>query len=168
MRGFSSRRFLAAVMLPVTISGCSTLGSGLFDASPGARYRGVSEKRVLASVQRNCADLSVGEQQLGPLLAQDDNFRALTLRFSQGEMSNDEYVDRVLSLHPAADGNVPATGCVIAAVNNCIAGNCDASNAAAQAGSAVGDQDGAPEQAIAMPREGEVKATAGPKLEAGL
>ncbi|WP_040855523.1 hypothetical protein [Thiorhodovibrio frisius] len=99
------------------LTGCAT--------EPGARFSGVSEQKVLARIQHYCAGYSVGDYSLGTLLQKNDAFRALTLTLYRGEMSNDEYVDKVFSSYPAADGNVPATGCVIAQFNQCLAGDCE-------------------------------------------
>ncbi|WPL11650.1 MULTISPECIES: hypothetical protein [Thiorhodovibrio] len=159
------RPFLAMVLtlvLTLGLSGCATgQRPHLFGAGPGARFSGVSEQKVFARVQRFCADYSVGDKRLGNLLATDDAFRALTLSLYRGEMSNDEYIDRVLSLHPAADGNVPATGCVIANFNDCLAGNCGREkNPVKKSVKAKADH-------VAMPGTEKGEVSQAPELEAG-
>lgn len=163
--GLSS--FLMAILL---LGGCATgQGPYLFDAGPGARFSGVSEQEALTRARRFCADYSVGEKRLGNLLATDDAFRALTLSFYRGEMSNDEYIDRVLSLHPAADGNVPATGCVIANFNDCLAGNCGPKKTLAQdTPTAKTAAAGAAVEHVAMPAATKGEMSKAPELEAGL
>jgi hypothetical protein len=114
------------MLLPPLLLGCSSGGGvqGLFDVPPGARFSGSSENGFLARVVHFCADTTVGNQRLGGLLEQDAQVRALTLELYRGEVSNDEYVTRLLSLHPAANGNVPAAGCVIEQFNACTSGQC--------------------------------------------
>lgn len=160
-----------AVALSLTLNGCSTGGPHLFHAGPGARFGGVSEQQVLEQIQRHCATLSVGDQSLGALLKNDAAFRTLTLGLYRGEMSNDEYVDRVMALRPAADGNVPATGCVITQFNQCISGNCKRKQSSERE-SAAGADDAPVSKQVAMPvartRAGASEMSQAPKLEAGL
>ncbi len=117
-------RFFIASALALTLNGCVSGGLHLFQPGPGARFSGANENQTVARIEHICSDYSIGDQKLGALLASDSPFLGLTLGLYRGEMSNDQYVERVLSLHPAADGNVPATGCVIAQINNCLRGGC--------------------------------------------
>lgn len=129
MRGSSFGFFFASAltlagMAPLGLGGCASGGLHLFSAGPGARFSGAQESRVMARIRQVCADFPVGEQRLGTLLDGDEAFRALTQDLYRGKISNDAYVGRVLSLHPAPDGNVPGTGCVINQLSNCISGDC--------------------------------------------
>ncbi|WPL19143.1 hypothetical protein Thiowin_04249 [Thiorhodovibrio winogradskyi] len=154
----------AAVFLSLMLIGCAS-GDGpyLFDAGPGARFSGVSEQKALARIQHFCGNDSVGDQRLGTLLESNQAFRALTREFYRGEISNDEYIDRVFRLHPAADGNVPAIGCVIAEFNNCLAGDCGLKKATSGPASAP-----AAERNLAMPVTAETEMSVVPELEAEL
>ncbi|MBK1647505.1 hypothetical protein [Rhabdochromatium marinum] len=171
MRSLPYRFLVATVMtLPLSLTGCASGGFSLFEAAPGAHFSGVSEQRVMARIERFCADYSIGEQPLGSLLEKDAKFRTLTHELYRGEMSNDEYVARVLTLYPAADGNVPATGCVITQFNDCISGDCQLKpSSASQAPVAEAEAEAATETIVAMPDDGhphEMSAT--PKLKAEL
>lgn len=158
----SSQPFVAAAaLLSLVLVGCASgtneLNS-LFGAGPGARFSGSSEKAFFAGVEKRCSAFSVGDQRLGDLIDKDDAFRALTQALYRGEMSNDEYVQRLLALHPAADGNVPATGCVIQQFNDCVSGDCDPSQPPEQAPAETAP---ATEAGVAEPADG-------PTLEAEL
>ncbi len=116
-------RLLApCLIMPILLTGC---------ASGGVKnpFRGPSEARFTALVERNCGNELVGGQAMSSLLASDTSFRQLTSRLYQGGVSNDEYVNLLMQQYPAADANIPATGCVVDQLARCLAGNCDASPA---------------------------------------
>lgn len=83
-----------------------------------------SEATFVELVDANCSDRSVGDRTVGSLMATESGFRELTLRLYRGEISNDEYSNQVLLAHPAPDGNVPATGCVVDQLARCLSGRC--------------------------------------------
>lgn len=159
MQEFKLWRLIPLALCALVLSGCSTGGgvAGLFDASPGARFSGSSEKGFFARVGHFCGDFQVGDQPLGERLANDSPFRELTLRLYRGEVSNDEYVTQLLSLDPAPDGNVPAAGCVVEQFNACTSGHCSLRAAKAKAQTDV--------QTDTIPA---ARANAAPRLDAEL
>ena len=88
-------------------------------------FQGPTEAGFLNLVRHYCADFSIGNQAVGGLLASDQAFRTLTTKLYGGDISNDEYLNRVLDLYPADDANIPATGCIIDQLQNCYAGRCE-------------------------------------------
>ncbi|TVQ87568.1 MAG: hypothetical protein EA400_10960 [Chromatiaceae bacterium] len=96
-----------------------------------------TEAGFLALVQAHCSDFSVGEHRLGDLLANDQLFQDLTARLFQGDLSGDEYLNQILALHPAADANVPATGCVLDQLQTCQLGPCEVTEPSAPVAATV-------------------------------
>jgi hypothetical protein len=88
-------------------------------------FQGPTEAGFLDLVRHYCADFSIGNQAVDGLLAGDQAFRTLTTKLYGGDISNDEYINRVLDLYPADDANIPATGCIIDQLQNCYTGRCE-------------------------------------------
>lgn len=92
--------------------------------SIGHPFDGPTEKGFVAMVMHSCAALPVGDATVGALLDTDERFQALTTELYHGDISNDEYINRILLLHPAPDANIPATGCIINQLQTCLASPC--------------------------------------------
>ncbi|MBB1076144.1 hypothetical protein HUU62_17200 [Rhodoferax sp. 4810] len=82
------------------------------------------EAQFFNRVYSQCAHYRVGQHSLGALLTQDKVFYQLMRKLYQGVFSSDTYIAKLLKRYPAADGNVPAVGCVIDQMNACLSGNC--------------------------------------------
>jgi len=91
-----------------------------------------SESGFLRLAEHYCASFSVGDTTVGALLTDDTPFRALSVDLYGGEISNGEYINRVVDLHPADNANIPATGCVIDQLQNCFSGRCEVATATGQ------------------------------------
>jgi hypothetical protein len=123
----------------LALAGCATDGgdgplSGMtasLSNSVGNPLKRPSQQGFEELIRRNCADYTIGGQSVGTLLAGDEQFRTLTARLYRGDVSNDEYINQVVHLHPSDDANIPATGCIIDQLQSCLSGNCDVESAAA-------------------------------------
>jgi hypothetical protein len=101
----------------------------------------------LSLVRHHCSGFGIGDSTVGNLLSTDPAFQRLTVQLYRGDISNDEYINRVLEMHPAADANVPGTGCVVNQLQHCLSGRCEVvSGASSQpvATGAEGDAGSAP------------------------
>lgn len=82
------------------------------------------EAQFFERVRSQCGHHRVGQYSLSGLLTQDKVFYQLTRKLYQGVFSSDTYIAKLLKHYPAADGNVPAAGCVIDQMNACLSGDC--------------------------------------------
>lgn len=87
-------------------------------------FHGPSEAGFFALVRKNCAAFSIGGQGLGTLQQNVGGIGTATASLYRGDLSNDEYLNLLLQEHPAADGNVPAAGCVINQLDTCLSTDC--------------------------------------------
>ncbi|MBK1705350.1 hypothetical protein CKO40_12530 [Halochromatium glycolicum] len=92
-----------------------------------------SESGFRAMAKASCGDKSVGETTVAELMEGDTVFNDLTSALYRGDISNDEFLNQVLLAHPAANANVPATGCIIDQLAQCFAEECKAQANAEQA-----------------------------------
>lgn len=122
-----------AVGLGVGLTGCAGDGtkggpfSGFknpFQGSLKNPFAGPSEAGFLALVRHYCSDLAVGTSTVRQLLQTDKAFQDLTSKLYNGDLSNDEYLNQVNTLHPAADANIPAMGCIVNQSQECFARRC--------------------------------------------
>jgi hypothetical protein len=88
-------------------------------------FRRPTEAGFMNLVRHYCASFSVGDSTVGALLSKDADFRTLTSKLYGGDISNDEYINRVLAAYPADDANVPATGCIVDQLQSCFSGRCE-------------------------------------------
>jgi hypothetical protein len=88
-------------------------------------FGGPSEAGFMALVERNCGEKPVGGQTVGALLDADTSFRQLTSRLYSGDISKDAFTNQLMQEYPAADANIPATGCVARALDTCFNTRCD-------------------------------------------
>jgi hypothetical protein len=96
-------------------------------------FKRPTEAGFLSLVRHHCAGLGIGGSSVGALLASDASFKTLTSKLYRGDISNDEYINQVLAMHPADDANVPATGCIIDQLQDCLAGRCEVTASAGPA-----------------------------------
>lgn len=122
----------------ILLAGCAGNGSdgsfsgiaAAFSSSVGNPLNRPSQQGFEALIRHNCADQTIGGRPVSSLIAEDEPFRTLTSQLYRGDISNDEYINQVLRLHPADDANIPATGCIIDQLQSCLSGNCDVESAA--------------------------------------
>lgn len=124
---------IALALALTTLGGCASDGKGLRNPFAGVPFRRSSEADFMALVKHQCAALPVGSDTVGGLLATDQAFEDATRKLYQGDLSNDEYLNLILASHPAADANVPATGCVVDTLQTCLSGPCTVAAAASAA-----------------------------------
>ncbi len=116
---------LAALLaLGILTAGCAGDDKITRMLNLGSLFHGPSEQGFLERVRHYCADYPVGEATVGSLLATDPTFQTMIGRLYRGDLSNDAFAFQVLELHPAADANVPATGCLVNQLDACFAGRC--------------------------------------------
>lgn len=122
--------------LPAAVGVCAVMlftGGCAKDAKVSDPFKGVltnpfagpSEAGFMALVRANCSQYHIGQQSLGALLKGNTEFQALTEALYRGNISNDEYIDRVLSRHQAPDANILGTGCVINQLDECLSSSCE-------------------------------------------
>lgn len=130
---------LLVVGLAGAIGGCATDG-GIDWRQPfagGLPWHGPNEADFLALVREHCAGQTIGGETLGRRLDSDPVFQQQTNALFAGDLSNDEYLNAVLVVHPAADANVPAVGCVVTQLQRCLGGRCDVPPAPAVGSGAI-------------------------------
>lgn len=130
----------AAALLVLLLAGCATDNPmrGALRDSIGNPFGGPTEQGFQSLVRKNCGDRMVGGQSIAELMDSDTTFRQLTGRLYRGDLSNDTFMKLVLDEHPAADANIPATGCVVRQLDVCFNSRCDGS--AAESPDAVATQ----------------------------
>lgn len=87
-------------------------------------FQGPSESGFFALIRKNCSSYTIGSESLATLREADTGIGALTAKLYRGDLSNDEYIDLLLQQYPAANANVPATGCVINQLDTCLSTDC--------------------------------------------
>lgn len=114
-----------AILASLSLAGCGSeprMSEPL--AQLGNPFNRPSEAGFRAMAVANCGAKSVGQTTVAELLDGDTVFNELTGALYRGDISNDEFLNQVLLVHPAADANVPATGCIIDQLARCLAEDC--------------------------------------------
>ncbi|NBC47777.1 MAG: hypothetical protein GVY22_07280 [Gammaproteobacteria bacterium] len=131
-----------AILAASSLAGC---GSEPRMSDPltqlGNPFSRPSESGFRAMAKASCGTKSVGETTVTELLKGDTAFNELTSALYRGDISNDEFMNQVLLAHPAADANVPATGCIIDQLAQCFAEECKVQPDAEQTANERPDQD---------------------------
>lgn len=91
------------------------------DIVPGERP---SEAGFFSLVERYCGALAVGDEAISARLRGDPVFRQLTSDLFHGDLTNDQYIRRLMTRYPAADANVDAAGCVVNQMQKCYTERC--------------------------------------------
>lgn len=121
----------AAALLLLLLAGCAADNPmrGALRESIGNPFGGPTEQGFQSLVRKHCGDRMVGGQTVAELMASDTTFRQLTGRLYRGDISNDAFMKLVLDEYPAADANIPTTGCVVRQLDICFNSRCDGSTA---------------------------------------
>jgi hypothetical protein len=114
---------LAALLL----GGCASDNpmSKALQHNMGNLFSGPNEAGFLALVADNCGAEVVGGESVATLMDSDTTFRQLSARLFRGDISTDAFTNMLLQEYPAADANIPATGCVANQLNQCFNTRCD-------------------------------------------
>jgi hypothetical protein len=122
----------AALVMAALLGGCAADNPmrGAFSDSFGQLFGGPSEAGFISLVDKNCGAKTIGGQSIATLLEADTSFRQLTSRLYRGDISKDTFTDMLLQEFPAADANIPATGCVANQLDACFNTRCDGRPAA--------------------------------------
>jgi hypothetical protein len=131
----------AALLALTVLAGCAADNpmQGALRGSIANPFGGPSEDGFRALVRKHCGSELVGGQSVASLMDSDTTFRQLTGRLYRGDISNDGFMNQVLQEHPAADANIPATGCVVNQLDTCFNTRCD--GRAAQSADTVARQE---------------------------
>ena len=118
-------RLLVSAALAAILGGCTT-DAQVTDplTSLGNPFQRPTEAGFRALVQTNCGTLSIGSTTVNALLGSNSTFDELITALYEGDISNDEFMNRVLLQHQAPDANVPATGCIMDQLEQCFAESC--------------------------------------------
>jgi hypothetical protein len=90
----------------------------------GNLFKHPTESGFRAMSRASCGTMSVGNSTVSALMAGDEAFNTMLGALYRGDISNDEFMNQVLEAHPAADANVPATGCIMDQLAQCFAEEC--------------------------------------------
>lgn len=106
--------------------GCSSDDIRMTDPirNAGNLFKHPTESGFRAMSRASCGTMSVGDSTVSALMAGDEAFNAMLGALYRGDISNDEFMNQVLEAHPAADANVPATGCIMDQLAQCFAEEC--------------------------------------------
>ncbi|WP_201219277.1 hypothetical protein [Halochromatium roseum] len=128
-----SRHAMALVTTAVLalLSGCTTDGP-ITDPSVhlGNPFQRPTEAGFRSLVQAHCGQLSIGSTTVNALLGKNTAFDSWITALYNGDISNDEFMNQVLLQYPAANANVPATGCIMDQLKQCFAETCKVQTAA--------------------------------------
>lgn len=116
-----------AALLALMLGGCAADNPmrGALRDSIGSPFGGPTEQGFHSLVRKHCGDQFVGGQTVATLLGSDTTFRQLTGRLYRGDISNDAFMNLLLQEYPAADANIPTTGCIVRQLNTCFNTSCD-------------------------------------------
>jgi len=122
---------LATAAVLIVLNGCTTDGQ-ITDPSVylGNPFQRPSETGFRALAQANCGQMSIGDTTVNALLGKNSSFDGWITALYDGDISNDEFMNQVLLQYPAADANVPATGCIMDQLAECFAETCQVETAA--------------------------------------
>ena len=111
----------------VALGGCANQ-STVTDPSVylGNPFHRPTESGFRDMARAGCGSMSVGDSTVDALLGEDKAFDSLISALYQGDISNDEFMNQVLLQYPAADANIPATGCIMDQLAQCFAETCKA------------------------------------------
>jgi hypothetical protein len=114
------------VSVLMLIGGCASDGASS-NPLEGLKnpFQRTTDSDFFALVRDRCSAYSVGGQSLGTRLDGDSELRDLSAKLYRGDLSNDEFVNRLMQLYPADDANIPAAGCVVNQVNACLSRRCE-------------------------------------------
>jgi hypothetical protein len=117
----------AVALLTLLLGACASDSpmQGALRESIGNPFGGPTEQGFQDLVRKHCGDRLVGGQSVATLLDGDSTFRQLSGRLYRGDPPNDAFMQQLLQEYPAADANIPATGCVIRQLNTCLNTKCD-------------------------------------------
>lgn len=115
------------VALFVALGGCANPGR-ITDPSVylGNPFHRPTESSFRDMARAGCGPMSVGDSTVDALLGEDKAFDDLISALYRGDISNDEFMNQVLLQYPAADANIPATGCIMDQLAQCFAETCKA------------------------------------------
>jgi hypothetical protein len=121
-----------ALLALALLGGCAADNPmrGALRDSVGPLFGGPSEAGFVALVDQNCGEKLVGGETVATLMERDTTFRQLTSRLYTGDISKDGFTNQLLQEYPAADANIPATGCIARALDTCLSTRCDGRPAA--------------------------------------
>jgi hypothetical protein len=107
------------------LGGCSTDNPMHHALRNSLSFGGPTEAGFNKMVERGCGQEYVGGQSVATLMTSDTSFRQLTARLYRGDISTDAFTNQLLQEYPAADANIPATGCIAKQLNTCLSSSCD-------------------------------------------
>jgi len=107
------------------LGGCSTDNPMHHALRNSLSFGGPTEAGFNEMVERGCGQETVGGQSVATLMTSDTTFRQLTSRLYRGDISTDAFTNQLLQEYPAADANIPATGCIAKQLNTCLSSDCD-------------------------------------------
>jgi len=116
--------FAGLCIASLIVAGCASDGSSSGFANLKTPFKGPSEAGFFALVRQNCAAYQIGGQPLDNLSDTTGTVGPLTAKLYRGDVSNDEYINRLLAEYPTANANVPAAGCVINQLDTCLSSDC--------------------------------------------
>jgi hypothetical protein len=102
---------------------------GALRDSVGRPFGGPTLRGFQRLIESNCGQERVGGQSVASLMTSDTTFRQLTARLYRGDISKDAFTNMLLQEYPAADANIPATGCVADQLDICFNTRCDGTRA---------------------------------------
>lgn len=118
-------KIVPAALLLSLLGGCSSDNPMHHALRKSVSFGGPTEAGFTELVERNCGEESVGGQRIASLIQSDTTFRQLTSKLYRGDLSTDAFTDQLLQEYPAADANIPATGCIARQLNACLSSDCD-------------------------------------------